>query len=368
VLFISGLGRSGSTLLELLLGGLPGVVAVGEVKHLWERGLRDNDLCGCGAPFHECPFWRDVGEQAFGGWNRVDPAAAIRAARAADRHRRLAGTLRVRRGSPLERYGETLERLFHVIRDVSGAEVVVDSSKDPPHGFVLRTLSGLDVRAVHLIRDSRGVTFSWSKAVARPDAANGAMMSRMSAAQAGLMWVDANLLTEALGGLGVPLVRVRYEDLVADPRAELRRIAAFAGLSATAVAVPGQATSDASRHGIGGNPIRFRPGQPTVRADDEWLRRMRPGDRRVVTGLTAVLLRRYGYPVLSPGETDASSAPRAASGRAARRTAGSAPPAASAAGWETAGAARRYGAGTVDDQLVEAPEIRARRHTPPPAS
>ena len=35
-------------------------------------GIVDDDLCGCGKPFHACPFWTAVGERAFGGWSQVD--------------------------------------------------------------------------------------------------------------------------------------------------------------------------------------------------------------------------------------------------------------------------------------------------------
>src|SRR6185312_11260354 len=72
ILSIAGAGRSGSTLLAMLLGGLPGCTAVGELRHIWERGVIANRLCGCGEPFHECPFWTAVGREAFGGWDAVD--------------------------------------------------------------------------------------------------------------------------------------------------------------------------------------------------------------------------------------------------------------------------------------------------------
>ena len=52
----------------MLLGELPGCVSVGELCHLWERGVLENRLCGCGAAFSDCPFWSQVGEAAFGGW------------------------------------------------------------------------------------------------------------------------------------------------------------------------------------------------------------------------------------------------------------------------------------------------------------
>ena len=71
MLFIGGLGRSGTTLLERLLGQLPGTLPLGEVAHLWERDIRDDERCACGARFSMCEFWQRVGESAFGGWDKV---------------------------------------------------------------------------------------------------------------------------------------------------------------------------------------------------------------------------------------------------------------------------------------------------------
>jgi hypothetical protein len=73
VLFLGGLGRSGTTLLERVLGELPGVCPLGEVVHLRERDLRNGERCGCGATFSDCDFWRSVGEEAFGGRQPAGP-------------------------------------------------------------------------------------------------------------------------------------------------------------------------------------------------------------------------------------------------------------------------------------------------------
>ncbi len=70
VLYLGGLGRSGTTVLERVLGELPGVCSAGELVHLWRRGVLDDETCGCGRPFGSCPFWVEVGRVAFGGWTR----------------------------------------------------------------------------------------------------------------------------------------------------------------------------------------------------------------------------------------------------------------------------------------------------------
>ena len=55
VLLLAGSGRSGSTVLANILGSVEGVFCGGEIRYLWERGLQDGRLCGCGRAFGQCP-------------------------------------------------------------------------------------------------------------------------------------------------------------------------------------------------------------------------------------------------------------------------------------------------------------------------
>src|SRR4051812_39799023 len=66
VLYVAGAGRSGSTLLERLIAEKNDFFAVGELYYLWERGYERNELCSCGEPFHDCPFWQEVLRLTFG--------------------------------------------------------------------------------------------------------------------------------------------------------------------------------------------------------------------------------------------------------------------------------------------------------------
>ena len=89
VLYVGGWGRSGSTLLSHLLGRLPEMVAVGELRYVWQAGVSGNELCGCGEPFDECPFWVAVGEEAFGGWDKIDLGEVLGLEAAVLRHSRI---------------------------------------------------------------------------------------------------------------------------------------------------------------------------------------------------------------------------------------------------------------------------------------
>jgi len=53
VIYIAGWGRSGSTLIDGILGHTPGLVSVGEIKFIWERGFIENRRCSCGERFLE---------------------------------------------------------------------------------------------------------------------------------------------------------------------------------------------------------------------------------------------------------------------------------------------------------------------------
>jgi len=87
LVYIGGSGRSGSTLLERMLSCVPGFWPVGELVFIWERGLRRNDLCSCGARFRDCEYWVQVGQAGFGGWDQVDVDRAVTLRREVDRHR-----------------------------------------------------------------------------------------------------------------------------------------------------------------------------------------------------------------------------------------------------------------------------------------
>ena len=76
VIYIARSGRSGSTLLEQVLGELPGVVNVGELIELFSWTAPHGQRCGCGRAFADCPFWHRMGERAFGDWD--DSIAAVR--------------------------------------------------------------------------------------------------------------------------------------------------------------------------------------------------------------------------------------------------------------------------------------------------
>jgi hypothetical protein len=304
VIDIVAKGRSGSTLVGLLLGQLPGFVNVGELRYVWTQrlGKGGSVLCGCGTLLHECPFWEQVGDEAFGGWDALDAAHVLALARAVERERFLPLLLepRVSRAyeTKLNEYAALLGNLLRGIAKVSGAHVIVDGPALLSRALVLRHVRGIDLSFLHLVRDSRGVAFSWSKRVARPETVGSVVyMPRYGPAAVSASWLYHNVGAHLLGLLGQRHAFMRYETFVGDPRAELTRVLELLG---QADAVPslgflGQEMSLKPTHSVWGNPMRLDTRGVAIKLDDQWRRDMRERDRRVVTTLTWPLLYAYGY-------------------------------------------------------------------------
>jgi hypothetical protein len=307
VLFLGGLGRSGTTLLERMLGELPGVCPLGEVVHLWERDVRHDERCACGDPFSRCEFWQAVGAKAFGGWDSVDVERVLALRQAVERTRHIP-TLALSRhnAGAVDEYAEYYARVYQAAAEITGARVVVDSSKHASLAFCLRHSPSVDLRVVHVVRDSRGVAYSWTKRVGRPESADpAAEMTRYAPGLSALLWDAHNLAFGLLSRCGVPVRRVRYEDLLANPRGVIWSLAGYAGLDGSTVDLSflghrpdGSESANLGRcHSAAGNPMRFTVGRVPLRHDDDWRRALAPGRRRLVAALTAPLLGAYGYPI-----------------------------------------------------------------------
>ncbi len=305
VLYVAGLGRSGTTLLGNILGQVDGFVSVGEIRLVWDHGLIMNKICGCGACFEECVMWRPVFSEAFGGMSRVDPRKMIhlREGWARTKHIPLMLAPPGRRliEQRLAEYLDNLGKLYRAIQIITGSRVIVDTSKFPSYGFVLGMAPSVDLRVVHLVRDPRAVAYSWMRKKLQPDPETPEYTPLESPTGTSLRWTARNLGTEALWRRSKErYLMLCYEDFVAEPRRTIQRVLEVADEESAPLPHVGQHEVElGANHNIWGNPNRFQTGLVRLQPDDEWASRMRPEDRRVITALTFPLLAHYGYPLIA---------------------------------------------------------------------
>lgn len=132
VVYILGRGHSGSTLLDLCLGGLAEVESVGEIATL-AGAFRRDDACTCGERLSRCPYWREVLTQA--GRAIGEPLENL-----ADIHPVKSGRSPLRRAldTPLQKgdsdkvaaMGARNRAILEAVLRHGNAKVVLDSSKN----------------------------------------------------------------------------------------------------------------------------------------------------------------------------------------------------------------------------------------------
>jgi hypothetical protein len=255
IIYIASECHSGSTLLELLIGGHSRVVSLGETKWLAKRALatmRPDGLpeersargrCTCGrAGARDCPFWR-----------RVESVLVERT------------QLRLADLDVASRDHQTFVRhnvaLFEAVATVGGASVLVDSTKRVSRLRALLEAQAFTVHAVHLIRSPYGVAYSL---VRRGESWVGAVNSycrHLVAARRALRRCEYSV--------------VRYEALVREPAATLEALMQRVGLAFE----PGQLhAGPREHHSVGGNDMRFGwDGQ--IREDINWKENVSLGTR-----------------------------------------------------------------------------------------
>ena len=295
VLYVTGWLRSGSTLLGNVLDELSGVLHVGELHYLWRNGViggGTNSSCGCGSALNACPVWAPI----LASTDATGAAPAMEAAQQGwlrTRHT-MARLAETRRGEPVPfAVRQATDRTVAVYQRLAaaGAErLVVDSSKFPAEAAVLLGRGDVDVRVLHIVRDPRATAHSYKQAKDYIDP--------MPPARSSAYWTAFNAASEAVGrAAGDRYLRIRHEDLCADPHGTVAAVMQFAGLAGDPPVDPAGRVHLTPNHTVPGTPDRRRSGPTTLRADQRWRPGLSASETWAATTAALPLLTRYRYPL-----------------------------------------------------------------------
>lgn len=303
ICYVAGFGRSGSTLLGELLGQIEGFSSVGEIRQYFMQRERPGWRCGCDMPLVECPFWSQVAKRGHPPIDSITADRVVSLWRQSFRTRhvpKLAWEWMVRHREPAPEYAAMLLSLYSAIAEVSGADVVVDTSKRPADALITASIPEVELFLVHLVRDPRAVAFSWSRTRPSPGGIPGGQpLGKRTTAQSSAQWLYNNAsFSTLLRRLAGPkhYLRIRYEDFVAEPRATLEAIGMLLGQPIGDLPfLDGRTVRLRSTHTVAGNPARFRTGPIELSMDDEWRRAMSPRQRWLATAVASPLMPSMGY-------------------------------------------------------------------------
>lgn len=293
-------------MLERLLATAPGVISVGELRHLWNRGLLENQLCGCGQPFADCVFWTEVMKAAYGDSTRPDANRMVELKRQVDRVRKIPLQILPRvRSNVYQRYYQEyktrLLSLYAAIADVGRADLIIDSSKDVSYGYLLASMHEIDLRLLVLGRDPRGVAFSWLRKKTRPEIHwRHVEMERKRPLRTALDFDLCYALYGLLTKFVANSVFLKYEDLISDPWTALNAIgdlASHPGIASTLVPAD-KGIWLGENHTVAGNPNRFQTGHVRLSMDNLWQSAIPSKPFWTVTIATLPFLLRHRYSLL----------------------------------------------------------------------
>lgn len=214
IIYIAGLGHSGTTLLDMSLGAAEEVTGLGELKTLMDDNTRQRhytSVCSCGKKAGDCAFWGRFPETTKG--LKTDP--------------------------------EKIEAVITLLEEVEGAgSALVDSSKNS-YPYLSHIKQQHDLSLVFLTRDVRSWSYSRHLSTGKP------------VVYFFLRWFMENKkLLRRIRKMGIKPKFVGYEELALYPDHLLQLIAEHAGIPYTEkMLTPGNTKS----HIISGNIARTDP-------------------------------------------------------------------------------------------------------------
>lgn len=299
--YVAGSGRSGSTLLDLLLHQHSAVTGLGEVHRVsLDTAKRE---CGCGRLIPDCSFWKEVVAK-YAQLVDCSPASVLQRYPVSPNMvkkpgRRLPTATEVcllsgnwvLSGISSSFCADVQTELqvalnswcfYDAVSATTGADVVVDSTKDAVRLKALFLTRPSSLRIVNLIRDGRAV------------AASHARRTKESVSAGARIWKNAQRNVELMLAT-VPrdqVLQMKYEDLCTHPTEEMNRVFRFLGLK------PGETSTrfrSSEWHQIPGNPMLFNLANKDIRLDEKWRTQLKNADLKAFGRVAGRMNRRLGY-------------------------------------------------------------------------
>lgn len=295
VLYISSSSFSGSTLLSFLLNTHKSITTVSEMEG-WE--YEDTSFsCSCGEALEKCPFYRYI-QEAF--QNKGLPFAfsnfgtAYRFSKSDRINRLLTEKLPFIQSSHLERLRDKLIRItppfagrisqfdranlefISSALQYNHASVFVDASKNPYRLRHLQHVNGIELHALHLVRDIRGTIHSSKKNRGWDTTLATRIWLREQA--------DILRITKEFG----PVLQIYYEDVCDDVDASLAKISDFVGLPSEHYAGDFKTVE----HHVLGNSMRLS-GPSKITKSERWKTELSSDDLDTIKRVTETELQHY---------------------------------------------------------------------------
>lgn len=295
VLYIAGFERSGSTILNRVLGQINGFVAWGELRDIWQHGIVENKRCTCGNLFADCYAWQQVFNKSFNGTNNINISKMIELQKKT-RFIVLSHYFKVLKDEYFKQkaneYLINLEKLYRGIQITTGSKVIVDSSKASWYGYVLGLLPSVDLYVVHIVRNPKGICYSLERRKRQGELE----CQWYNPLHASLSWNLKNYAVEMLLDSSTKrYLRISYENFIQNPKIAVGSVLEM--LDEEVINLPFIDSSTVKMrkdHIITGSPSsRSDIGTVKLSLDKKWQQSMKKIDKALISIFTFPIMKRY---------------------------------------------------------------------------
>ncbi len=304
VLYITSVGHSGSTLLDLICGTLPNVFSAGEVQFLsWQllQGANPSDpqtYCSCGKSFNNCDLWKkiinNISEKKkidiFKNPQKYSYSINRNIKRYEDKRIlkiinlifQLSITYSVFSFLKYLIYLYFLPSIkrnwdfFDQISKTTGVKYIVDSSKNINRFLLLQMYNPKRIKLIVLKRDIKGVVSSSHNGL------NQNLIKKR--AHSWLKFYNKKLKLIYKTTHSDNILHVNYEDICKETNATREKIALFLKIKKPVDEI--KAISPYKYHTIQGNPLRLKKEDLDIKYDERWKKRLSTRQIEWLTKLT----------------------------------------------------------------------------------
>jgi hypothetical protein len=270
LIYIASNGRSGSTLLDMLIGKHNKCCTLGEFQILPIDLKHNTQPCGCGESVKECIFWSDIYLE-----NKVilDSGSISRfryfGAGKVLRWKELKDIFSNKKSKnyEIEQYGQenyiVLDAVMNKINKRKKINFLVDASKDPYRLSWLAQSGFFNISVLHIIKQPEAFVHSMQKQE-KSKLKKLKITFRMS-----IRWILENSIIKKVCRKYISddnYLKIRYEDLAQHTQPELKRIFSELGLQYDFDIL--QDGFFHENHAISGNQMRFKTS--TIKLDEKW--------------------------------------------------------------------------------------------------
>ncbi|WP_347373637.1 sulfotransferase [Aequorivita sp. Q41] len=253
LIYLLGAGRSGTTMLATILNNHPNIHTVGEMHQFLDYLLEDKD-CSCGENLSLCNFWAPV-------LNDIDLSllknkANVALSNSLEKHHNIPLLLL---GKPLNTtYSAMTDMVFKAIHTKVSKPWLLDSSKYISRYLLLRKNKNINLKGIYLVRDVRGVVYSFGKNVQTPKNPLSAIF----------YYSLVNIWAQLVSLLDRKVIKIRYEDFVNEPELTIQKIEKHLFGKTENISDLNDKTFDIP-HIIAGNRLRSQK-QLVIKKDVKW--------------------------------------------------------------------------------------------------